>query len=75
MENKRYFLKIIYLQSDDFRKLLIDLENKNFSNVFDNLKKNQLFQDTNIPIQYSNLLDFVNFDFLNSMKMRVCRTI
>ena len=75
MENKRYFLKIIYLQSDDFRKLLIDLENKNFSNVFDNLKKNQLSQDTNIPIQYSNLLDFVNFDFLNSMKMRVCRTI
>ena len=54
---------MIYLQSDDFRKLLIDLENKNFSNVFDDLKKIQWSQDTNIPIQYSNLLDFVNFDF------------
>jgi len=41
MKWKRYLLKMIYLQSDDFRKLLIDLENKKNSNVFDDLKKIQ----------------------------------
>ena len=33
MGDKMNFLKIINLQSDDFRKLLIDLENKKISNV------------------------------------------
>ena len=39
MGDKMNFLKIINLQSDDFRKLLIDLENKKNFKCFDDLKK------------------------------------
>ena len=74
MGDKMNFLKIINLQSDDFRKLLIDLENKKFSNVL-MIWKNAMIPKYLHAYSIFEPIRFCDFYFLNSIKTKVCKTI